>query len=220
MRKIWGTTSLMVRLSVMALFLLGFAAAPQLANAQAASGTYQFSLEDGYSKYLEFDAITQANGSTSGQMFLSDEAELYYWDLDGNGDPEERHEGFYIKADFDGLVVDNNQAVMSGTVTDSNVRSLIGQRVLLTVEDNGDGTRDQLTWGVYKPVERNWIPSDAELEEDPGVGMRWIATDAEQKDDKGIEMPRDEKITTKTFPIASYAFVGFERGAGDIVVRP
>jgi hypothetical protein len=208
----------------LALFLLSLAA-PLLTGAQAAgqvaSGTYQFAFEDGYTKYVEFDAKTLADGSTTGQMFLSDEATLVYSDLDGNGDPEGKYPGFYIKADFDELTVNKNQAVMSGTIRDSSIRELIGQRVLLTVEDNGDNTRepDKLTWGIYKPVARNWKPSDAELKEDPGVGLRWVATDAELKDDVGIEMPRSEEITSKSFPVSSYAFVDIKDGAGDIIVR-
>ena len=207
--------------SILALFLLCIAA-PQAVNAQSASGAYQFSFEDGYTKYVEFDARKQTDGSTVGQLSLSDEATLYHYDLDGAGDPEEKYAGFYIKADLDGLVVDKNQAVMSGTVRDSSVRSLIGQRVLLTVEDNGDNSKepDKLTWGVYQPVNRTWTPSDAELKEDPGVGLRWEATDAERKDDQGIKMPRDESITTQSYPIASYAFVDVDRGAGEILVRP
>lgn len=208
-----------------ALFLLSLAT-PSLTSAQtsgqAASGTYQFSFEDGYTKYVEFDARTQANGSTTGSLLLSDEATIVYRDLDGTGDPQVKYPGFYIKANFDGLVVNKNQAVMSGTVNDSSIRDLIGQRVLLTVEDNGDNTRvpDKLTWGLYKPVERNWTPSDAELKEDPGVGLRWLATDAERKDDEGIVMPRDESINTNTFPVATYAFVDVDNGAGDIRVQP
>jgi hypothetical protein len=145
---------------------------------------------------------------------------LYYWDLDGTGEKEEKYAGFFIKAVFDDLVVNKNQAVMSGIVRDSSVPHLIGLRVLLTVEDNGDGTRDLLTWGVYKEIVRNWIPSDAEWKEDPGVGLTWWATDAERRDDVGYKMPRDESITTQTFPLASYAFADIAKGAGDIVVRP
>jgi hypothetical protein len=211
--------------SILALFLLSFATS-QLATAQtagsAASGTYQFSLEDGYTKYVDFAAKTQADGSTAGQMTLTDEAPLYYQDVDGTGAPEAKYDGFYIKADFDDLVVDKNKAVMSGTVRDSNIRELIGERVLLTVEDNGDNTRvpDHLTWGVYNPVVIDWKPSDSEWKDDPGVGMRWWATDAEIKDDKGIAMPRSEAINTQTFTMGSYDFATIARGAGDIKVQP
>jgi hypothetical protein len=201
--------------------LLFTLATSSMINAQSASGTYQFSLEDGYTKYVEFDAQTLADGSTSGQMTLTDEAKLTYRDLDGTGEPVVTYPGFYIKANLDGLVINKNDAVMSGTIQDSSVREFIGQRVLLSVEDNGDNTRvlDKLTWGIYKPVARDWTPSDAELKEDPGVGLRWLATDAEVKDDRGIVMPRSEAIDTQSFPVSSYAFVDVQKAAGDIVVR-
>jgi hypothetical protein len=208
-------------ISILALFLLIFVT-PQLTTAQSASGTYQFSQADGYTKYVEFDARALTGGGATGGMTFTDEAPILFLDVDGAGEQEERYEGFYIRAEFDGLVVNSNQAVMSGTVTDSSIRSFVGQRVLLTVEDNGDNTRepDKLTWGIYSPVERGWTPSDAELERDPGVGMTWRATDAERKDDEGVNMPRDETISTQSFPLASYAFVDVERGSGDIRVVP
>jgi hypothetical protein len=206
--------------SILALFLLSVATAATTA-AQSASGSYQFSLDDRYTKFVEFDARMQADGSATGQMTLTDEAEFTIQDVDGTGVEEETYPGFYLKADFDGLVVDKNQAVMSGIVRDSSVRDFIGQRVLLTVEDNGDNSRepDRLTWGIYNQVVRNWTPSDAELREDPGVGLRWIATDAEIKDDRGIEMPRSEAIDVRSFPVSAYAFVDVQSSAGDIRVQ-
>lgn len=211
--------------TALAFLLLCLASAPKLSAqtaGQSASGTYQFSLDDGYTKTLDFAAQTLADGSTSGQMSLTDEAAFTVLDVDGTGEKEVTYPGFYIKANFDGLVVNQNQAVMSGTIMDSTVREFIGQRVLLTVEDNGDNTRvpDRLTWGVYQPVARNWTPSDAEWKEDPGVGARWLATDAEVRDDKGIVMPGSEAFDTQTYPVSSYAFVEIAKGAGDIKVQP
>ena len=207
--------------SVFALFVLSLAA-PALINAQTASGTYQFTFEDRYVKSLQFDASGDGRGGASGEMYFSDEATVTYMDLDGDGTKETSYPGFYVKANFDGMEVKNNQAVMSGTVFDSSIRDLVGMRVLLTVEDNGDNTKvpDKLTWGLYKPIVRNWTPSDAELKDDPGVGLRWWATDAEVRDDVGYEMPRSEAIDHKSFPIATYAFVDVETAAGDILVRP
>lgn len=210
--------------SILALFVLSVATSPATSAqtaGQSANGTYQFSLNDGYTKYLEFDAKSQANGSASGQMTLTDEARLTFQDVDGTGAPQDSYPGFYIKADFDGLVVDKNQAVMSGTVRDSSIREFIGQRILLTVEDNGDNTRvpDKLTWGIYQPVTRNWTPADVEWKEDPGAGSRWVTMDAERKDDKEIVMPRSEAIDTQSYPISSYAFAVVATGAGDIRVQ-
>ncbi|MDT4896537.1 MAG: hypothetical protein QOH25_1614 [Acidobacteriota bacterium] len=206
--------------SILALFLLGFAAS-QLATAQSASGTYQFSLDDGYTKYVEFDAKKQADGSTTGQMTLTDEAKITVQDVDGTGVPEDTYPGFFIKADLDGLLVDKNQAVMCGTIRDSSVREFIGLRVLLSVEDNGDNTRvpDKLTWGSYLPTEGGWPTSDAELKDDPGVGMRWFASDAEVKDDQEVPMPKIYAINTQSFPVSTYDFIEVVKGAGDIIVR-
>lgn len=207
-------------ISITVLLLSGFAAAPA-AGAQSASGSYQFSLEDGRTKYVEFDARTQEGGGATGQMFFSDEAEFSEQDVDGTGDPRETHRGFYLRAEFDGLLVVNNQAVMSGTVRDSSIAGLIGQRVLLTAEDNRNDPEepDRLTWGIYARAERGWTTSDAELERDEGVGMRWLATDAERRDDEGFEMPAVESVGTQTFPLAAYTFVDLERWSGDIRVQ-
>jgi hypothetical protein len=213
--------------SIFALFLLGFAAAPS-AKAQTgepyAKGAYQFALEDRYVKYVEFEAQGRGDGSAVGFMTITDEAPITYQDVDGTGQgSNEEYKGLYIKAEFDSMTVTKNRAVMSGIVRDSSIRNYIGQRVLLTVVDNGDNTRvaDQITWGVYQPVVINWKPSDAELKEDAGVGLRWWATDAERKDDVGYAMPRDTTTTnTQSFPLASYAFFDVAYAAGDILVRP
>jgi hypothetical protein len=206
-----------------ALLLCGLAATALTARAQSASGTYKFTIDDKTSKYVEFDAQRLADGSTSGSLFLSDEATIVYQDVDGVGDPEEKYPGAYIKADLDSIVVEDNQAVMSGTVRDSSIVYLVGLRVLLTVEDNGDNTRvpDKLTWGVYKFIKKDWTPSDAEWEKDPGVGLKWWATDLERRDDKGYQMPLTEApVDTQSFTVASYAFVETSDGVGDIVVKP
>ena len=211
-------------ISIIALLLPGFAAPPAASaqrGGQSAIGSYQFSLEDGYKKYVEFDARTQEGGGATGQMFFSDDAEVTDQDVDGAGDPQETHRGFYLKAEFDGLAVVNNQAVMSGTVRDSSIAALIGQRVLLTVEDNGDNARepDKLTWGVYMPA-GSWETSDAELEKDPGVGLTWETSDAERRDDVPVQMPGNNAIGTQTFPFSAYAFVDLEHWSGDIRVQP
>jgi hypothetical protein len=156
-------------------------------------------------------------------MTLTDEAPIVYQDVDGTGDQglTEEVKGYYIKAEFDSMTVEKNQAVMSGIIMDSSIRNYIGQRVLLTVVDNGDNAKepDQVTWGVYQLLEISWTPSDAEVERDEGVGLSWWATDAERKDDVGYAMPRDKKINTQSFPVAAYSFLDVIFSAGDIIVR-
>lgn len=222
-----SSTKSTVFASILALFLLGFATA-QSANAQTgeqyAKGAYQFSLEDRYIKYVEFEAQGRGDGNAVGFMTLTDAAPIAYQDVDGTGDRTltGEYKGYYVKAEFDSMTVEKNRAVMSGIVRDSSIQHYIGQRVLLTVVDNGDNSRvpDQLTWGVYQLLEKNWIPSDAEQKEDAGAGLRWWATDYERKDDVGYAMPRDERITTQSFPVSSYTFLVVAYAAGDIIVQP
>jgi hypothetical protein len=210
-----------MKLAILAPALLILCAAG--ANAQSASGNWQFTFSDSFLKTSNFDAATQANGGAAGTIFLSDEQPIYYQDVDGTGEPTEKYNGFSLKADVDSLVVVKNRAVISATVRDATIPSLIGQRLLLTADDNGDNTKvlDGLTWGSYKFLERTWTPSDAEWKEDPGVGLSWWATDYERKDDRGYQMPRKEQpANTDTFPVSSYANVDVVRAAGDIVVKP
>lgn len=207
--------------STLALLLTAFATA----SAQsAASGTYQFTFGDKNLKYVDFNSQSLPEGGATGKLYLNDGATIVYRDVDGDGSPQEKYAGFYINVEIDDMsVVGKNQAVMSGVVRDSSIQYLLGLRVLFTVEDNGDNTRvpDRLTWGVYKEIKRDWIPSDAEWERDPGVGLRWWATDAEVKDDRGYAMPRNDSTgTIQSFPFSAYNFVDTDDGVGDIIVRP
>ena len=207
--------------SVLALALLIFASA-QTARASAAAGSYQFTLTgDKYLKYVEFDATGNDDGSATGYISMTDEAIITIQDVDGTGE-KGRLAGYTFKADVDGLVVVENKAVLSAVIRTASDQSFIGQRVVFTFVDNGDNTKvpDGLTWGVYKQIQRDWVPSDAEWKEDPGVGLRWWATDAEVRGDVGYEMPRDETLHGQTFPATTYDFVDADNTAGDIRVSP
>ena len=216
----------MKRIALASLFALSLLlAAPHPAGARVgdplARGSYRFSLGDRYAKYVEFDAQALPRGGATGQLFLSDEAPLTLQDTDGEGARAETYEGFYLSASFDQMVVVGNQAVISGDVRDSSIPDLVGQRVLLTVEDNGDNSRepDKLTWGVYRP-KGQWETSDAEWENDPGVGLTWEASDNERREDTPIMMPRVRRIDANTFLLSDFVFVDAEDGAGDIFVQP
>jgi hypothetical protein len=216
-----------VRTSILALSLLSFSA-PHLTSAQtggpSVGGSLKFSMEDGLSKYVEFNATSDKEGKATGKLIFSGPAEI----PDQNVDGDERA-GFsgslsdlYVEAEFDGLFVENNRAVLSGTVTGSNLSDYIGQRVLLVVEDNGTGVEskgDKLTWGIYKRPAQSWVPTDAELEKDEGALLKWIATDAEREDDKGISSEKNAEITFQSFPLSSFSFDEFKDADGDIQVR-
>ena len=213
--------------SLLALILLTLAAAQTTSAQSAAAGSYQFTLAgDKYLKYVELDATGKADGSATGYISMTDEAVITIQDVDGTGDKGGQIAGYNFKADVDGMVTakseTGSQAVLSATITSASNELLIGQRVLLTVEDNGDNTirPDRVTWGVARPINRTWVPSDAEWKEDPGVGLKWWATDAEQKDDVGYQMPRSEAIDTKTYPVAAFDFALIDNTSGDIRVSP
>ena len=214
---------------ILALFLLSFATS-QLATAQtggqAATGSYKFILEDDLTKYVEFDAKTDDKGTTTGYLTFNDEAKVFFQDVDGTGERSlDEPVAFYMKADLNGLTVEKNRAVMSGTVTDSSYRSYIGKWVQLVVEDNGDGREvpDKLTWCLCQPQPGGWIPSDSEVPGDRGAWMSWWATDSERKDDVGIPSPNlipGNMKGCQIFTLASYPFVEMKDGSGAIQVIP
>lgn len=211
--------------SILTLFALGFAT-PQSANAQTADGSYALTLDDDLTKHIEFSSEMDREGNAKGRMTFKGPIVIPRQDVDGAGYDgfTGKLEDFYFEADFDGMVIEKNRSVMSGTITGSVLAEYIGQRVLLTVEDNGFGDdakeRDKSTWGFYKPVQMNWTPSDSERKDDDGWRMSWWATDAERRDDVGIQMRPGTEITAKTFPISTYALIDVRLGEGDIRVVP
>ena len=193
----------------------------------SANGKFQFTLADGRTRYVEFDAKTQPGGGTRGQMTFNDPQGVPATDVDGAsggavtaGSPI----SVYVKAELDCLVVSGNRAVVGGAVTEATLPAYIGQRVLLVVEDNGEGINapapDKLTWGVYHSPARNWTPKDAERPDDNGALLTWSATDAERPDDVGISSRPSEVVGCQSFPLSSYSFVDVQHGAGNIQVRP
>lgn len=214
-----------LRLSSLLLCLAAAAPTGAEVGGPSSSGSFRFSVA-GLAQTVDFNVRTDKGGDSSGQLTFSGAAEIPDQDVDGEGGPASGTvvaDVFYT-ARFDCLEVSGNRAVMSGFVTGSTISSYIGQRVLLVVEDNGEGVNqpspDRLTWGVYGQRARSWAPSDAELEEDPGVGLIWTATDAERPDDVGVPSHRSEQVTCKSFPVSSYSLDEVAHGDGNIQVRP
>ncbi|MEA2600255.1 MAG: hypothetical protein QOF89_1247 [Acidobacteriota bacterium] len=215
--KSLGVTSALLLLSLIT---------PRLATAQTARGSYKFLLEDELIKSVDFDASTDAKGSTTGQMTFTDQAAIA--DVDDAEDPRagDPPPQFYVKAKLDVLTVEKNRALMSGTVVDSSHGSYIGKWVQLVVEDNGYNNReapDRLTWTFCRPQEGGWIPSDAELDRDDGAFLSWWATDAERDDDVGVQstslLPKEDKGCLVR-PLRSYSFADLWKWEGDIIVKP
>lgn len=211
--------------SLFVMFLV-FLATPLLVSAQAgaASGRYKFIMEDELLKSFEFDARTDERGTTTGFMQFSDEAKIFFEDVDGTGEPpRDEPVPFFMKADFEAMTIEKNRVVLNGIVRDSSYRSYIGKFVQLVVEDN-DGVEvpDKFVWSFCTPEPGGWIPQDAEDPRDQGAFLSWWATDAERKDDVGIPSPSlipGNLKSCKVYPLRSYEFAPFLKGDGVVEIR-
>lgn len=215
----------LARISAVVFCLVQTFSLPAFAGQEgSASGGFKFSV-GGVEHKIEFNAKGENNGTAKGKMKYNGPAETADQDVDGTGDANRGGPvaDLSMTAEFDCLQVSGNRAVMTGVITGASNFELIGQRALLAVEDNGEGSNaapDRVTWGMYVLTRRTWVPSDSELKDDFGASLSWIATDAEREDDKGIPSRKSEDINCRTFPLGSYDYVDLERGSGNIQVRP
>jgi len=190
--------------------------------AQSASGGFATKSDLGVTT-IKFSAQGFSNGSASGDIDFSGPISVPDQDVDGDGtgDPAVKEGTLSLHVDVDCMKVEGNRAVLAGIVRSASLDTYIRRRMILTVED-GESTKapDAFTWGQYRGSEPTWVPSDAELEKDPGVGLTWYATDAELKDDVGISSTRSTAFDCQSFTLASYALDDLSDGSGDIVVKP
>ena len=204
---------------VLALFIV-CVAVPNLVHARraegsSATGSLKFVLDDGATRFVEFNAKEGADGQATGDMTFSDPAAIPVDDPDNGEAP--KTEGVLFNAKFDCMTTVDNRAVIGGEIYDSNVKSNIGQRVLLIIEDNGL-EKDRLTWGIFQQPATGWTPVDAENPDDKGASLTWIATDAERKDDVGIPSNLSKMVACQTFPLAAFEFPEFKEAGGDLQV--
>jgi hypothetical protein len=211
MKSIIGAFVLTLFVVALAMPVLVFAGA----EGSSATGSLKFVLEDGETRFVEFDAKEGADGQATGEMTFSDPVAIPIEDPDDSEIP--KNQGVLVKARFDCMEVVENKAVIGGEIYDSNVKSNIGQRVLLVVEDNGLES-DKLLWGIFQKPATGWVPRDAELEDDKGAELKWIATDFEREDDKGIPSDISKVVTCKSFPLGSYEFPEIKAAGGDLKV--
>lgn len=201
---------------------------PQWSFAQtegpSARGAYRFVLEDELVKYIEFEAVTDERGVTTGSLAFVDPARIPDSE-DPDEAPRDAPPELYIKADLDGLTIEKNRAILRGMVRDSSHRTYLGKWVQLVVEDNGESLRlpDQLTWRFCQRQPAGWVPSDADRDDDRGAYLSWWATDADRKDDVGIPsvslLPKEDSGCV-VYPLAVYPFANLVKWEGDIVVQP
>ena len=185
-------------------------------NGPSANGGFQFTLEDGNTRYIEFEARVQGENA-SGHMSFSDPTATI-------GNENSPSTGVQMRANFDCLRVEGNRAVIGGVISSSNILTAIGRRMLLVLEDNGEGINqpapDRLTWGIYETPACGWTPRDSERDDDIGASLSWIATDLERSGDVGIPSKKDPLVGCQSFPLSSYSFVDVSHGNGNIQVRP
>ena len=184
----------------------------------SSNGEFSFSLNDGDARLVQFHATKNSDGSTKGELTYSDPSTLPDSE-DGLG-----ANGIFAKANIDCLVVNGKKAVMSGEIIEASVGDYLGSRILLVVEDNGDGKKaadlDKLAWGVYRVVNPTWIPQDAEIAGDQGALLEWLATDFEREDDVPVPARASRSIGCQSFSLSSYSFEALTHGAGNIQVKP
>lgn len=214
MKSIIGAS--IMALSLVCLALPGLVLAG--AEGSTAEGSFKFALEDGEIKFVEFKAQEGSDGQAAGDMTFSDPSAVIDEDPD---DPEKpKSQGVLVRARFDCMDTVGNTAVIGGEIYESNVPGSIGMRVLLVVEDNGvEGEKDRVSWGLFQPPAKGWVPSDAELEDDKGASLTWWATDSERREDVGIPMPPNKLAACKNFPLASIDFPEIKYGGGDLLVK-
>jgi hypothetical protein len=194
------------------------------AFAQSVSGGFHVASDEG-TRNIEFNAKVNPNGSASGDLKFTGPLSVPDQDVDGDGsgDPSASAATLSLRVDIDCVKVQDNRAAIGGVVKESSISAYIGRRVLLSVEDGGEGENaepDRYTWGQYRSTAATWVASDAELEVDAGVGLTWLATDAERTDDVGVSSNQPTTIDCKTFPLSSYALESLPQGSGNIQVKP
>ena len=204
---------------------LVFLATPLVTFAQvgAANGTYKFLMEDGFTKYLEFDATSGDKGSATGYMIFNDDGPVKFQDVDGTGEPKDEPLPFTMKAEFNSMTIEKNRALINGVVRDSSYAGYVGKWVQLVIEDNdGIEVPDKFVWWFCQPEPGGWIPTDSEVPGDRGAFLSWWATDAERKDDVGI--PSADRIpgglkSCRNYPLSSYEFASILKGDGTIQIK-
>jgi hypothetical protein len=189
-----------------------FAALPLLAQSSA-QGSFSFKGTEGL-QTVDFDALgdtrsAQGYFTLTGPTLVSDQL-----------DQEDEKDtilvrDFTMKVSVDCMSSVGVRVTMSGVVSDSNVRSMIGRVASLTVEDNALDPKDptdRFTFGSYWQKNITWFPTDSEVKDDRGWAMTWQATDEEVKGDVGYPISRTRQVDCSSFPVATYDLAPIDGG--------
>lgn len=185
------------------------------------SGRFVLRLEKGTTRTIVFSAVRSVDGKVSGETVFQDE-------VVGQPNPasessSETPRPFFLKAEFDCLVINGNKAMMSGAVTESSLEQYVGRRIVIVAQENGgpedSSTRDKLTWGVYRNNKKQWLPGDSERPEEASGQGSWLATDSEREDDPGALSTKDEVVGCQTVPLSAFAFVDAGQVRGKVQLK-
>ena len=204
----------MSRLAALSMLVLLFAV--PLAAQTTAAGTFNFKGSEGL-QTIDFNA---AGDSRAADGYFTLSGPTLVTDQPDSEDPKATIlvPTFTMKVTVNCMNVAGTRVTMGGTVSDSNVRSMIGRAATLTVEDNAlqkDPT-DRFSFGSYWEKDISWFPTDAEQKDDAGWTMSWWATDAERKDDAGYMITRQRQVDCRSFPVASYDLDPISEGCIDV----
>ena len=195
------------------------------ARSQDVEGAFELPLENGGKTQIEFTArATSSSGRGAGTLKFSTRMDVT--DVDGENSSGEAPPTaeLSLDVDVDCVVVQSRRAAISGIVRRSSLDEYAGRRVVMTVEDGGEGADaqpDKYTWGIYRRKQESWIATDGEVADDPGEVRRWTASDAELEDDPGAAGTKDEAETDcRTFKFGSVGMTALPPDTGNIQVRP
>jgi hypothetical protein len=220
-----GLKFLLVTFVAILFFSSSFEPASAIVSDTVAStvvGNFQIDSDEGPTRHIEFHATRSFDGTVRGEAVFRDDPVISRHKQDeGTSDLSQ---SLFFKATFDCLVINNNKAIMSGEITESNSRPYVGRRVLVVAQDDGGSTdsskKDRLTWGVYRSNKKLWVPSDSERPVDEISPLSWIATDSERPDDGGLLSNTEEDIGCQSFPLSSFSFFKMKGLHGSVRVRP
>ena len=186
-----------------------------------ATGSIHVKDDVGQALDIEFNARSQGTTGGTGVLTFSGTT----------AKPDQNEENFgnttefvklTLKVDLDCVKAEGNRAAMSGIIRDSSVDAYRGQRVLLAVEDGGEGsnsTPDKYIWGFYGVQNMNWVPSDSELAFDNGWTYTWFATDAERPDDAAVPTTRNNDVDCRAFSLTAWNYTDIPHGGGNVQVH-
>jgi hypothetical protein len=186
-------------------------------GAATITGGGTFSVDGNKKGHFNFNAIVHADGSVTGHLTLQDPETVPNQDVDGNGevDSDALPDGAELTADLDSVKVNGNRAALSGVITSATTQRYMGLRMILTIEDNGEGNNtapDKVTWGFYQRV----IPRLVADFENPDagefpVGVKVLATDAERPEE-GAFLVGESDLDSQSFPLTSYNLTDIDGG--------